>query len=109
VGAVAKLTPSEPPKQAASWLPQIEPGTYADGTPFDQLRYLQCKVSLKPDLLTSRSALFKFGELVKRPAKDNGIVFRPGSYANQPHGIREVQFIDTADFRLCADTAPRRR
>lgn len=97
---MAKLTPPEPPKQGSSWLPQIESGTYADGTPLDQLRYLQCKVSLKPDLLTSRSALFKFGELVKRPAKDNGIAFRPGSYANQPHGIREVQFIDTADFRL---------
>lgn len=82
------------------WLPQIAPGSYADGKPLDRIRYLQCKVNLKPDLLTSRSMLFELGELVKRPAKDQGIAFRVGSFSNRPHGIREVQFLDTADFRL---------
>lgn len=84
----------------SGWIPHIEPGTYADGTPLDQIRYLQCKLSLKPDLLTSREALFKLGELVKRPAKKNGMSFKHGDFTREPHGIREVQFLDTADFRL---------
>ncbi len=87
-------------EQGSGWLPQIEPGTYADGKPYDQLQYLACKLSLKPDLLTSRSMLFELGELVKRPAKDNGMTFREGSFRRRPHGIREVQFLDTTGFRL---------
>lgn len=84
----------------SGWIPRIEPGHYADGKPLDHLRYIQCKLSLKPDLLTSREALFELGELVKRPAKKNGMAFRHGSFSREPHGIREVQFLDTADFRL---------
>lgn len=84
----------------AGWIPHLSPGTYADGRPLDQIRYLQCKLSLKPDLLTSREALFELGELVRRPAKKNGMTFRHGNFAREPHGIREVQFLDTADFRL---------
>ena len=82
------------------WIPRIRPGHYADGRPLDRIRYLQCKLSLKPDLLTSREALFELGELVRRPAKKNGMSFRHGDFADAPHGIREVQFLDTADFRL---------
>lgn len=96
---MAKLNPTEPQRDSGL-LPQIAPGNYADGKPLDRIRYIQCKLSLKPDLLTSREALFNLGELVKRPAKANGIGFRAGSYARRPHGIREVQFLDTADFRL---------
>lgn len=82
------------------WIPRITAGHYADGKPLDTIRYLQCKLSLKPDLLTSREALFDLGELVRGPAKKNGMSFRHGSFAHAPHGIREVQFLDTADFRL---------
>lgn len=84
----------------AGWIPRITPGRYGDGKPLDRIRYLVCKLSLKPDLLTSREALFELGELVRRPAKKTGMSFRHGSFARAPHGIREVQFLDTADFRL---------
>lgn len=84
----------------SGWVPNITPGKYADGKPLDRIRYVQCKLSLKPDLLTSREALFELGELVTRPAKKNGMTFRHGDFARQPHGIREVQFLDTEDFRL---------
>ena len=100
VGAkMAKVKHSEP-EEVSRLVPRIEPGHYADGTPFDPIRYIQCKVSLKADRLTSRSALFEVGELVKGPAKRNGIAFREGPYRRRPYGIREVQFLDTADFRL---------
>ena len=84
----------------SGWIPKIGPGNYPDGKPLDRIRYLQCKLSLKPDLLTSREALFELGEVVTRPAKKNGMTFRHGSFTRQPHGIREVQFLDTEDFRL---------
>lgn len=79
---------------------QIQPGKYADGMPFDQLGYLECKLILKPNHFTSRSSLFDFGKLLKRPAKENGISFQSGSYAQTPLKIREVLFLDTADNRL---------
>lgn len=82
------------------WIPHIEPAQYADGKALDSIRYVQCKLSLKPDLLTSREALFRLGELVKRPAKKTGMSFREGNFVHEPHGIREVQFLDTEDFRL---------
>ncbi len=81
-------------------LPQIQPGNYADGLPYDELRYLECKIILKPNHFTSRSSLFDFGKLLKRPAKDNGISFQVGNYPQAPLKIREVLFLDTADFRL---------
>jgi hypothetical protein len=81
-------------------LPQIQPGKYADGMPFDQLGYLECKLILRPNHFTSRASLFDFGKLLKRPAKENGISFQPGAYAQAPLKIREVLFMDTADYRL---------
>jgi hypothetical protein len=88
------------PAEASPLLPQILPGKYADGMPFDRLGYLECKIILKPNHFTSRASLFDFGKLLKRPAKDNGISFQSGNYAEAPLKIREVLFLDTADFRL---------
>jgi hypothetical protein len=88
------------PAKASPPLPQILPGKYADGMPFDQLGYLECKIILKPNHFTSRASLFDFGKLLKRPAKDNGVSFQTGDYAEAPLKIREVLFLDTADFRL---------
>ena len=67
-----KDTTNGRPKGSLS-LPQIHPGKYADGMPYDQLGYLECKIILKPNHFTSRSSLFDFGKLLKRPAKENGI------------------------------------
>ncbi|HEY6982596.1 hypothetical protein [Reyranella sp.] len=86
--------------KASPPLPQVRPGKYADGMPFDQIGYLECKIILKPNHFTSRASLFDFGKLLKRPARDNGISFQDGEYAEEPLKIREVLFLDTADFRL---------
>ena len=32
-----------------AWMNDRQQGTYADGTPFDEVGYLQCKLILKPD------------------------------------------------------------
>jgi hypothetical protein len=86
--------------KASSSLPQVQPGKYADGMPYDQLGYLECKLILKPNHFTSRASLFDFSKALKRPAKDNGISFQSGAYVTAPLKIREVLFLDTADYRL---------
>lgn len=87
-------------KAAHARLPQIQPGKYADGMPYNQLGYLECKLILRPNHFTSRASLFDFGKLLKRSAKEHGISFQPGGYTEQPLKIREVLFMDTADYRL---------
>ncbi len=85
----------KPPAKA----PQMQPGAYSDGSPLDEVQYLECKLILKPDRFTSAKVFLEYGDLVKRTAKkfgidveDKGVVLRPES--------REVLFLDTADFRL---------
>lgn len=87
-------------EDSTPWLPHIESGTYADGMPLDPMRYLQCKVILKPNRFTSRASLLDFAKVLKRPAKDNNVALRTKGFADEPLRIREVQFLDTADFRL---------
>lgn len=82
------------------WLPRIAAGRYSDGLPLDPMRYLQCKVILRPNRFTSRSRLIGFGRMLRRPAKSAGVALRTKGYADRPLRIREVQFLDTADFRL---------
>jgi hypothetical protein len=87
----------------AAWtalVPQLEPGTYADGTPLDELQYLCCKLVLRPNHFVSRQSLFEFAKLLKDPAKQHGARFSPGTSRKDPIRIREVLFVDTADFRL---------
>lgn len=86
-----------------SWVgrvPQLRPGKYADGIPFYDMNYLCFKLLLKPNRFVSRKSLFDFGKVIKGPAEKNGISFSSKDFVNEPIKIREVIFIDTADFRL---------
>ena len=81
-------------------LPAIAPGKYADGMPFDEIRYLECKLILKPNHFTSRQSLFDFAKVLRRPARETGVIFEPVTFQERPLAIREVLFIDTHDFKL---------
>ncbi|MFO1080576.1 MAG: hypothetical protein U1E23_08125 [Reyranellaceae bacterium] len=81
-------------------LPRVKPGKYSDGMPYDQVRYVECKLILKPNHFTSRASLSDFAKVLRRPAKDNGIRFDSDGYLDAPLQIREVLFMDTADYRL---------
>ncbi len=81
-------------------LPAIAPGKYADGMPYDEIRYLECKLILKPNHFTSRQSLFDFTKVLRRPARDTGVRLNPVGYSERPLAIREVLFVDTHDFRL---------
>jgi hypothetical protein len=78
---------------------QIKQGKYSDGHPLDEVQYLECKLILKPDRFIAAKVFFEYGELARRTAKEFGIDFFSKGVALKPQ-VREVEFFDTADFRL---------
>lgn len=98
-----KPQPKTEPGITPSWVgrvPQLKPGTYADGLPLHQVEYLCCKLILRPNHFTSRQSLFDFSKVMKGPAKEHGVGLTTKGFQAQPLKIREVLFIDTPDFRL---------
>lgn len=86
-----------------SWVgrvPQLKPGTYADGMPIHQVEYLCCKLILRPNKFHSRESFFDFAKVMREPARKNGAKFSVAGFDSQPVKIREVVFVDTEDFRL---------
>jgi hypothetical protein len=78
----------------------LEPGAYADGSPLDDLHYLECKLILKPDRFTCVPSFQEFGKLVRRAAENVGVTYSTaGTKHLRPH-IREVVFLDTSNFAL---------
>ena len=55
----------------------------ADGMPFDEIRYLECKLILKPNHFTSRQSLFDFAG-VAPPARETGVIFEPVTFQERP-------------------------
>jgi hypothetical protein len=72
---------------------------YSDGGPLDEVQYLECKLILKPDRFTAAKTFFEYGKLVARTAKEFGIDLINRGVVLKPQ-IREVVFLDTADFQL---------
>jgi len=81
-------------------VPPIKPGRYADGMPYNEVQYLECKLILRPNHFVSRKSFFDFAKVMRRPAADAGVAFLTDGFADRPLQIREVLFMDTADFRL---------
>jgi hypothetical protein len=74
--------------------------TYADRTPLDEVTYLEAKLILKPDRFTSVQSFRDFGRLVKHTAKTVGVGVVADPHTERRPEIREIVFLDTADFRL---------
>jgi hypothetical protein len=74
-------------------------GQYSDGHPLDEVQYLECKLILKPDRFTTAKVFLDYGKLVARTAKEFGVGFSNKGIVLKPT-IREVVFLDTADFKL---------
>jgi len=88
------------PKEKLERVPDLKPGVYADGLPFHEVHYLQCKLILRPNKFDSRRRLFDFAKVLRKPAAKHRVIFSTGSFSNAPLKIREVLFVDTPDFRL---------
>src|SRR5499433_4031312 len=84
----------------ARYVPDLKPGKYSDGLPLDEVKYLECKLILKPNHFTSRDSLFDFAKILRRPAKESGVDFDAVGFIDEPLKIREVLFLDTPDFEL---------
>jgi hypothetical protein len=80
-------------------LPDSKQGQYSDGHPLDEVQYLECKLILKPDRFTAAKVFLDYGKLVAKTAKEFGVGFVNKGVVLKP-AIREVVFLDTADFRL---------
>jgi hypothetical protein len=80
--------------------PRAQEGRYGDGHPFDGIEYLECKAILKPDRFTSRKSFWEFAKIVKKVARKAGVGFSSKGFKEDRPSIREVVFLDTADFRL---------
>lgn len=78
----------------------LKPGQYTDGSPLDDIQYLQCKLILKTDEFTSPKGFQKYGKLVAQAAEECGVGFDTAAAKGTRPAIREVMFLDTEDFRL---------
>jgi hypothetical protein len=78
----------------------LKPGQYADGSPLDDVQYLECKLILKTNEFTSAKGFKKYGKLVAQAAEECGVGFDTSSAEGSRPAIREVMFLDTKDFRL---------
>jgi hypothetical protein len=81
-------------------VPDLKPGKYSDGHPLDEVHYLECKIILKPDRFTSVQSFLDFAKLVRRVADESDVGLSTGHLAGQKPQIREVIFLDTANFKL---------
>jgi hypothetical protein len=91
------MAKDDPPPQL---IPDLHPGKYSDGHPLDDVHYLECKIILKPDRFTSRQGFVEFAKLARRAASSADVDLSTDHLDGQRPEIREVVFLDTADFRL---------
>jgi len=75
--------------------------TYADGNPHDRVQFFDAKLILKPDFFATVRGFKTFSDLVAEAAtKVKGVTYKPRDLGKVRPRIREVMFLDTADFRL---------
>ena len=86
-----------PPARRA---PELKQGKYSDGHPLHDLQYLEAKVILKGDRFVSVDTFREFAKIVKRAAENADVDFSRKGFKDARPRIREVLFMDTADFRL---------
>jgi hypothetical protein len=95
VGTTCQRTDHNPlPSPTANRL-----NTVTAGHPLDEVQRLECKLILKPDRFTAAKVFLDYGKLVAKTAKEFGVGFTNKGVVLKP-AIREVVFLDTADFRL---------
>lgn len=75
--------------------------SYADGHPHDKVQFFDAKLILKPDFFFSVRGFTSFSDLIADAvAKVKGTTYKAFDLTKKRPRIREVLFLDTADFRL---------
>ena len=85
-----------------------KPGKHSDGHPLDGIQYLECKLTLKPDGFTSLKGFHECGAFVRRAADELDIGFSAKGASPKPQ-LREVEFLDTKNFKLYSNSFILRR
>jgi hypothetical protein len=85
---------------APAGMAALKKGQYSDGHPLDDVQFLECKIILKGERFTSVQSFYDFAKLVKRAAVNADIGFSTKGFKGLRPQIREVLFVDTADFTL---------
>ena len=78
----------------------IKQGQYSDGHPLDTIQYLEAKIILKGDRFTSVQSFHDFAKFVRQRADQTEVGYSTKRFDGIRPQIREVLFLDTADFRL---------
>src|SRR5262249_27142283 len=81
-------------------LPEVKKGKYSDGHPLHTVQYLQGRIIRKGDRCTAESKFDDFARIVKQAAQNSDVDFSRKGFKDVTPQIREVLFLDTADFRL---------
>jgi hypothetical protein len=92
----------------SSRIADFKQGQYSDGSPLDEVQYLECKLILKPDRFTAAKVFLEYRKLVAQTAKQFGIDYVDKGVVLKPK-IREVMFLDTArlpTLQPCVHLAP---
>ncbi len=76
-------------------------GKYADGRAYDEVQFFDAKLILKPDFFASARGFSVFSDMVAEAvSKVDKVKYKKFDLTNARPRIREVRFLDTADFRL---------
>jgi hypothetical protein len=74
---------------------------YSQGDPADKVQFFDAKLILKPDFFDSMRGFKMFSDLVADAVgRVRGVSYAPLNLTKARPRIREVMFVDTADFRL---------
>jgi hypothetical protein len=75
--------------------------SYSEGDPGEKIQFFDAKLILKPDFFDSMRGFKMFSDLVAEAAgRVRGVTYAPANLVKARPRIREVMFVDTADFRL---------
>jgi hypothetical protein len=80
-------------------VPDLKAGKYRDGSPLHEVKFLECKLILKPERFTSKKSFSDYAKLVRRVAEETDVNCTDEAAEPRPR-IREVLFLDTADFHV---------
>ena len=86
---------------APTHLFDLKKGQYSDGSPLDEVHYLESKIILKPDRFTSAKVFLEFGELIQGACRKCGVAFsRKGVVLKPEDELNLAVYNKTADELL---------
>ncbi len=87
--------------KAANGKPVVAKPHYVEGDPAEKVQFFDAKLILKPDFFDSMRGFKMFSDLVAEAVgRVRGVTYEQFNLTKARPRIREVMFVDTADFRL---------